>query len=612
MRYPKAHSIRLKILVTLLLVVTAVVSIITFTMANLFHEDKREYIVDLTSLVALSAAEECRSILAGYGDRLEVYGRIMREPELTQEKKAELLQTFFEDFEDLIGVALYKDGDEVSAVFNTVVLEDAGISREALREYREKNPIPEALAHGELFVENATLSEALPALALSLTPSDPRAEHKWLVSAIIRLDTLLGVASRSAVFDVYLVDSKGILLADRNAARVARRQPADLLPEVEDLYSEYSAGVSLEFERDGRELVGGYARVGLGGVTAAAEVPKSAVYLASRALLNRLLITSLALLILAAVVSQMGSRGITRSLERLLAATRKIAKGQFDIQVRVNSRDEIGTLAGAFNQMATELRTRDEALEEAHRQLVQSEKMAAVGQLGAGIAHEVKNPLAGILGCAQLSLRKADKGSTLERNLQLIEKESKRCKTIVENLLKFARQEKAVLEPTDINSVVEDAIAIVSHQLELKQVKIKKNLADGLPQIHGNANQLQQVLMNLMMNAQQAMEGEPGAVMVSTRQLDEKHVEIAVSDTGPGIPEQIQQRIFDPFFTTKPGGKGTGLGLSVSFGIIQDHSGEIFVTSTPGEGATFTVHLPVLDEEAEREAEREADGAEAA
>ncbi len=238
---------------------------------------------------------------------------------------------------------------------------------------------------------------------------------------------------------------------------------------------------------------------------------------------------------------------------------------------------------------------REQALAEAQLKLVQSEKMAAFGQLGAGIAHEVKNPLAGILGCAQLSLKKVEEGTPVEKNLRLIEKETKRCKAIIENLLRFARQETAILQPIQLNPVVTDAIAIVSHQLGMHRVELKHDLAEELPPVHGNANQLQQVVMNLIMNAQQAMAGDPGQICVSTS-TNGTSVDIVVADSGPGMTDEIKSRVFEPFFTTKPGGKGTGLGLSVSFGIIKDHGGEIAVESQPGRGTVFTVALPVLRE----------------
>ena len=182
----------------------------------------------------------------------------------------------------------------------------------------------------------------------------------------------------------------------------------------------------------------------------------------------------------------------------------------------------------------------------------------------------------------------------MHKNVSIIEKETKRCRTIIDNLLKFARHEKALLEPTQINEVLLETATLMNHQLEINEVKLNVELSEDLPLVHANGNQLQQVLMNLMMNAQQAMDGGSGAVTLRSRPTIEGEVEILVEDNGPGMPEDVRSKIFEPFFTTKPTGKGTGLGLSVSFGIIEDHSGEIVVESEPGEGTTFSIKLPVM------------------
>jgi two-component system, NtrC family, sensor kinase len=591
--------IRIKIMVSLLFVVTAVVSVITFTMANLFHQDKRAYINDLTSIVALNTAQECHALLVGYRERLQAYARIIGRAGLPQAEKSALLQGFFQDFPSLVAVTLYRDGKEVASAVDARTLEGAGLTRDALREEARRHPLPfDRIGGDEPFVRNTTLSATLPALTLAIPIAAGGGEPPAVVSAVVRLDDLLALTGRSGVFTIAIVDGAGHLLAHPDRARVAHGESITLSPEVAALDPRHSAAMTLEYERDGRPTIGGFARVEFGGLLALAEIPQSAAYLASRDLLSRLLVAALVLLVASALAGLFWSRRITRPMEHLSDATREIARGRFGIKVRVSSRDEIGMLATSFNQMATELDDRDRALQEAQAQLIQSEKLAAVGQLGAGIAHEVKNPLAGILGCAQLSMRDAAQGSLLQKNLQLIEKETRRCKTIIENLLKFARQEKALLEPTDLNRVVEDSAAIVRHQLELQQVKVLTDLAPRLPQIRGNANQLQQVLMNLMINAQHAMEGRPGSVTLTTRLLDPGRIEIRVIDDGPGIPQEILPRLFEPFFTTKPVGKGTGLGLSVSYGIIKDHHGDIRPVSEPGRGAIFIITLPALADEA--------------
>ncbi len=565
--------IRIKIMIALLTVTTAVVSVITFTMANLFQQDKRAYINDLAAIVALNTAEESRALLAGYRDRLEACALVIDRPDVTPEERSEFLDRFFRDFPALLGIAFYADGREVTAAYDA------------------------AAFRGEVYVENSTLSPRLPSLTLAVAHRIEGRSRPDVVTGIVRLDGLLRLTSRSGVFDVFIADRSGTLLSHPDRQRVSRREAVALRPEVAAAHSEHSAGITLEYVEGGTEMIGGFASVGVGGLVAAAQIPKSAAYVASRALLNRLLIAALGLLLAAALAGVFWSRRFTRPVEQLSRATREVARGRFNIQVPVSSRDEIGTLAASFNQMASRLRDREAALRDAQVKIIQSEKLAAFGQLGAGIAHEVKNPLAGILGCAQLSLRKVEAGTPLEKNLQLIEKETKRCKTIIENLLKFARQEKAVREPIEINPVVEDAVAIVRHQLEVNQVAITKDLAADLPLIRGNANQLQQVLMNLMINAQQAMEGRAGRVTIATRRPDPARVQVSVTDDGPGIPKEIQEKLFEPFFTTKPRGKGTGLGLAVTYGIVNDHGGQIRLESEPGHGATFVITLPALEGE---------------
>lgn len=591
MRNPLAFPIRLKILITLLLVVTSVVSLITFTMANLLHDDKRTYVTELTTIVSLSVAEECESILRSYSDYLGTYARIMSDKELTSRKKADLLQGFFHDFRNLVAVSIYEDGVNISTVYDAEVLSSVSLDQKVIDDQRRMYPIDfAALGDGRVVIENTTQSESLPVLTLSRNVLAADSLRVLTVSAVIQMDDLIEISERSQTYDVYLVDTNGFVLTNAARSKLSPPRKASLPPVTHNL-NDRSLSVTTEFERGTNAVIGGFARVQTGEVIAVAETPRSSIYLASRQLLKRLVFVSLGLLIVAAIVSQIGARAITKPVERLLQATRRIGRGDFDVRVDVTSRDEMGSLAQSFNTMASELENRDDALSEAQAQLIQSEKMAAFGQLGAGIAHEVKNPLAGILGCAQLSLRKVEQGTPLQRNLQLIEKESKRCKMIVESLLRFARQEKPVLNVIDLNDVVRDAAQIVGHQMSLENIKLELELGE-LSRIQGNANQLQQVLMNLMINAQQAMPDSGGHIRVRTRMCETNEVEVTVTDDGPGMAPDIRAKIFEPFFTTKPGGKGTGLGLSVSFGIIRDHQGHIDVESEVGKGTTFTICVP--------------------
>jgi signal transduction histidine kinase len=599
MNSPVRFPIRLKIMISLLLGITAVVSIITFAMAHFFHEDKRSYINDWISIATRSTATECRSLLTSYVEQLELASLIILDDDLEHHSRAELLGNLFDNLPELVELALYRDGEQIEVASDATDLELAGITGEQLAANRAANPLPfERLAVDETYVRNSTLTAEMPTMTVAFRHPAVEGESATYVAAEILLDPMMQLGAKFRVFEVVLVDSEGTLLAHPDPRRVAAKYSANLRPEARSVQEQYQAGMALEYSDQGTPMIGAFAPVGIGSVTAAAQVPKSAAYLAQRELLGRMVLIAVGLLVAMAVIGRFTARRIVRPVERLSAASRTIGQGRFDIQVDVSSRDEIGALAGSFNQMASELKTRDDELEQAQAQLVQSEKMAAFGQLGAGIAHEVKNPLAGILGCAQLSLMEAEEGTPLRTNLEIIEKETGRCRTIIDNLMKFARQEKALFEPTEVNTVIEDACAIINHQMELQQVKVLKELDEQLPEIQGNPNQLQQVLMNLMINAQQAMEGEPGTVTVHSRRTEDDGVEIVVRDDGPGMTEEVQKKLFEPFFTTKPTGKGTGLGLSVSFGIIQDHDGEITVESELGQGTDFIIRLPARETEA--------------
>jgi len=592
--FPGRFPIRLKFLVMFLFVTTAVLSVITFTMGSMFRSDKEAYIRDLASATAQSTAEEARSLLSGYRERLQVYSRLLGVGNLTAEQKSGILEDLFEDFREFVAVTVYVGGKEQATLADAKALSAAGLTKEDLsRQRAEQRLRTDRMEPGTVHVENSTLSEKMPTMTMTVAHSADAGEKPVVVAAVLRLDGLLRIARGTGVYERYLVDDQGVLLAHPDADRVSKRAMADWIPNLSQLLGSQGEGGAMEYSRDGVDMIGGFAPVGRTGILAGAQIPRSAAYLASRSLLRNLAFVALGLLLSAALLGVGLSRQVTRNLERLSDTTKEIGQGRFDVHVDVDSRDEIGTLAASFNNMASELSAREKALFESQAQLVQSEKLAAFGQLGAGIAHEVKNPLAGILGYVQLSLRKLDPETPLHANLKIVEKETKRCRTIIDNLLKFTRQEKVAMEPIDINQVAEDTAMLVDHQLGMHRIRLEKELAGNPPRIMGNANQLQQVLLNIILNAEQAMEGTPGTVRIETEGKGGE-VEIRVRDTGPGIPKDIQARLFEPFFTTKPAGKGTGLGLSVSYGIVKDHKGDIIVDSEPGKGTCFILRIPAM------------------
>jgi two-component system NtrC family sensor kinase len=300
---------------------------------------------------------------------------------------------------------------------------------------------------------------------------------------------------------------------------------------------------------------------------------------------------------------------VHRPVRELTDGTRRVAGGDLDYRLPVRSEDELGHLARSFNRMTAEVggvQAKIEAevlrktaeLERIHRTLLNSEKMASIGKLAATVAHEINNPLFGILTYARLVLRELGKHEFAERDelveqMQTIERESKRCGELVKNLLTFSRQAPSIREPNDLNVVVHRAFLLVKHKLEMQNIELTEELAKDLPPVQCDANQMQQVILVLMVNAGEAM-AKGGKLSVSTG-LDSSGQQgvVRVRDSGSGIPKDVLPHIFDPFFTTKEDQNRTGLGLAVAHSIVEQHAGVISVRSTPGEGTEFMVELPV-------------------
>jgi len=300
---------------------------------------------------------------------------------------------------------------------------------------------------------------------------------------------------------------------------------------------------------------------------------------------------------------------VHRPVKQLMAGMHRVAAGDLEYRLPVLWDDELGDLATSFNKMAAEVggvqakieeqvRRKTAELERVYKTLLHSEKMASIGKLAATVAHEINNPLFGILTYARLVLRELLKHEIPERDemaeqLQTIERESKRCGDLVKTLLTFSRQAPSIRQPNDLNTVVHRAVLLVQHKLAMQNIELQENLAADLPPALCDANQIQQVVLVLMVNASEAMP-KGGRLTVST-QFD-GHTDqcvVRVKDTGAGIPADVLPRIFDPFFTTKEDQNRTGLGLAVAHSIVQQHAGDIVVDSTPGVGTEFQVALPI-------------------
>ncbi|MGD0220716.1 MAG: ATP-binding protein [Terriglobia bacterium] len=308
---------------------------------------------------------------------------------------------------------------------------------------------------------------------------------------------------------------------------------------------------------------------------------------------------------------------VHKPVRQLTEGTRAVAQGHLDYVLPETSQDEIGSLAISFNRMTQELkkaqaenrqwtgtledrvRQKTEELERAYRSLTQSEKMASLGKLAAVVAHEINNPLAGILTYSKLISRMADKSFSDNKRLgeakgylQIIEGESRRCGGIVKNLLTFARQTPINPQKNDLNAIIERCLLLVGHQMDLQSIELQKNLEPQLPQLYCDAGQVQQALLVILMNAVEAMPQGGRLGIESAYDPARRLGRVVVSDDGPGISPEVLSHIFEPFFTTKEEGKGTGLGLAIALGIVQQHGGNIEVVSNEQKGTAFTVLLP--------------------
>jgi two-component system NtrC family sensor kinase len=306
---------------------------------------------------------------------------------------------------------------------------------------------------------------------------------------------------------------------------------------------------------------------------------------------------TLAGMAIALIISGFLANSVLRPIKHLAFASQQLAKGNLDYRVETFQGDEIAELAETFNFMASSLKERDERLKEyTQQQIMKSERLATLGQLAAGVAHEINNPLGAILMYTHLSLEEMEAEEPRRQNLEKVVGEATRCKDIVKDLLDFARQTEPKVEETDANEILERAISILENQAIFQNVKITKLFSASLPKVMMDGGQIQQVFTNIILNAAEAVDGEGGLTVTTGTTDDGTSIEIKFADTGYGISRENLEKIFDPFFTTKEVGRGTGLGLAVSYGIIARHKGTINVESKPGKGSTFIVKLPIRRE----------------
>jgi two-component system NtrC family sensor kinase len=296
-------------------------------------------------------------------------------------------------------------------------------------------------------------------------------------------------------------------------------------------------------------------------------------------------------MVLAFFISFRLGQSIIRRIRILKQATVAISSGNLDYQLPPGRSSGFDMLDEAFNNMARSLKDRDDRLQKAFQRITSTERLASLGQMAAGVAHEINNPLGGILLYSNLMLEEMPRSHPSRSNMEKIIYQTERCKKIVQNLLDFARTPSGDMSLLSINEVILTSLNLVKDQSMFLGVKVISELANGLPQVMGDLSRMEEVFLNLFINAADAMEGK-GTLKINSRLSSTGMVKILIMDNGKGIDKAYLPHIFEPFFTTKEPGQGTGLGLSITYGIIQKHNGFIDVESEPGKGTTFIITLP--------------------
>jgi two-component system NtrC family sensor kinase len=332
---------------------------------------------------------------------------------------------------------------------------------------------------------------------------------------------------------------------------------------------------------------------------------------------NTIWLSLLATLTIGLVTFVFTRRIVVRPVSQLVDGTNRVSVGELDRAVPVHGSDELAVLGSSFNEMGQALAQanaernqllenlerqvldRTRALERAQAQLIQTEKLSSLGKLAASIAHEINNPLAGILTTAKLLIRTIGEGpddkrsAFLVRHLRLVQRETERCTAIVRNLLGFARERPLTLSDVDVNAALEEGLFLISSQIALQNIVLERRL-EPVPPVRADFGQIRQAFANLLINACDAMP-KGGTLRASTHLAGpDRVVEVLIADTGTGIPREVLSKVLDPFFTTKE--KGTGLGLSVVYGVVERHGGRLLIDSEPGQGTTVTIRLPLPDD----------------
>lgn len=607
MEFQIRFPIRIKLL--LLMTLLVVFSILTYLglAIKLFQDDKRVLIYELNSGAVKTISAELKSDLRNAIGRVNLLTQGYRDPQW--------LATLFANEEEILSFSIYRREGETLA-------REANLSR--AKTYLEPYGMPEAGFDAVLSPE--FLGQAFPSSAPASTPEEAgawklrnvsaggvpllalyrqaqlqgEANPKYVV-ALLRGDRWLELLRQRGVATLMVVDERGELLAHTDPKLALDRvSPKASFPLVEEALGSRLPLQMKESLVDGKKALAAYADVGVGGLKVFSYVPEDQVFRAAFRLVNKSLLFGLFIVTIALFLSIRVARGLTQPLWNLVRGTQKLMRWEFE-PIPVSSRDEVGALGQAFNTMGRDLIDQRNKIETMQRQLVLSERMAAIGQVARGVGHEFGNILMRVMG--KIDLAQADsKEPNVKAHLDVALQALERSAVILQNLRSFSKTE-AKLREARISEVFAQARSLTAHEMRIGNVALEEKI-DFDPTIEADDIGIGQVILNLMINAQHAIAGVGGAeggsaggkivfaMSEATHPKIGHALRIDVQDSGMGIPEANLPRIFDFAYTTK-GEKGSGLGLSVSKEIIERQGGEITVKSKVGEGTVFSIFLPV-------------------
>lgn len=559
----KVRSLRSKVTALFLLVVVVAVTATLIVTSHTVLQDKRDYVMDIAAIVAPNIADGIGKFFKNLDDKLLVFDDILKRSK-NDKNQLVLLQSSFLKMNGVARLEIF-DSNRSVVVLNTTS-EKLTVSSEILKEIQKS------------LRQSRKLSQTTPSRVLL-----PDAYPDFAVYSTKIRNLLYTTFIRSAILQEYLQSAQGL-----NARLVASES------------SQHQELVrAKEITVNDRKLLSVQAPiVDLTGSLVHVDAPVEHISQMVQKLVKSQIPFLCIVLVVVIFMGVLFSRKIVMPIEALTSATKEIAQGHWSIDLKPKSSDEIGRLTLSFIRMGEELKSREKALEVAHEKLIEKERLAVLGQFGAGIAHEVKNPLHSILGYAQLlqrNLASVGTSDTIQKYLGFILDETRRASRIITDLLTFSKQRAPILTENNLASVLNLGCEMMSLNAENAKVKLVRKIPAEPLSVQLDKDQFFQVLINLSTNAIHAMEekaAEQRVLTIALEKLNSKAV-VLVQDTGSGILKENLPKIFEPFFTTKKGSKGIGLGLSMCHGIIVQHKGELQVESEVGKGTTFKIILPV-------------------